>query len=229
MYKVLFFDLDDTLWDTRSNGKESMEEVFYEYQFDRFFPTFDAFYDIYFPHNCMLWEQYRRGSISKDELIVQRLQYPLEGHIPYDREFILSLNEDFLNRTTTKKKLLPGTMEILEYLRPKYEMYIISNGFEEVQSRKMDNSGLTPFFKGMILSDHVGVNKPHPDIFMQALKMANCTSDDALMIGDSWDADIIGANNAGIDQCWYDLGVEESSGFEPTYHIASLSELKGFL
>jgi len=229
MYKVLFFDLDDTLWDTRSNGKESMEEVFFEYKFDRFFPSFKAFYDLYFPHNCALWEKYRQGKITKNELIIQRLQYPLEGHIEYDRKFILSLNEDFLNRTTTKKKLLPGVIEILTYLYPKYKMYIISNGFEEVQSRKMQNSGLDSFFQDMILSDDIGVNKPHPDIFIAALGKANITAAEALVIGDSWDADIIGAKNAHIDQCWYDLGIEKSSGFLSTYRITSLSELKIFL
>ena len=229
MYKVLFFDLDDTLWDTRSNGRESMEEVFYEYKFDRFFPSFNAFYDIYFPHNCMLWQQYREGKITKDELIIQRLYYPLRDHIEYDREFLLTLNEVFLDRTTTKKKLLPDAMEILEYLSPMYEMYIISNGFEEVQSRKMDHSGLTPFFRDMILSDHIGENKPHPAIFEYALKKADYASDDVLMIGDSWDADMIGARNAGIDQCWYDLGIEKSAGFQPTFRITSLNELRKIL
>lgn len=229
MYKVLFIDLDDTLWDTSSNGKESMEEVYQDYGFGRFFPTFDDFYSVYYPHNLGLWKKYREGKITKDELIFQRLAYPLQPFMECSQEFILSLNDDFLNRTTLKKKLLPHTIEVLNYLKPKYKMYILSNGFEEVQYQKMDNSGLTPYFKGVILSDNVGVNKPHPKIFEHAILQANCHPEEVLMIGDSWDADIEGAKNAGIDQCWLDLGIEQSDGFSPTYHITSLIELKEFL
>lgn len=229
MYKVLFFDLDDTLWDTYTNGKESMEEVYRDYRFDRFFSSFEDYYAVYYSNNCRLWEEYRNGKINKEELIFRRLDFPLRPYMTCDREFILALNEDFLNRTVARKKLLPQAMETLEYLYPRYPMFIISNGFEEVQYRKMDNSGLTPFFRGMILSDKVGVNKPNPLIFESALKEAGCASGEVLMIGDSWDADIAGAKNSGIDQCWYDLGVETPGIFEPTYRIVSLSELTDFL
>ncbi len=229
MYKTLFIDLDDTIWDTRSNGKESMEEVYRDYGFDRFFPTFDDYYDIYFPHNCHLWKLYREGKITKDELIVDRLLYPLKPFGIDDKAFALNLNEDFLNRTTLRTRLLPHTLEVLEYLRPQYNMYILSNGFKEVQFRKIENSGLAPFFDGVILSDHVGVNKPHTGIFTAALAEANASREESLMIGDSWDADIVGAKNSGIDQVWYDLGIESASGFEPTYRITSLLELKTIL
>lgn len=229
MYKVLFFDLDDTIWDTTSNGKESMEEVYHAYGFERFFPSFEDYYSAYYPHNLELWKQYREGKITKDELIIQRLEHPLKPYLNCNREFILALNDDFLNRTTQKKKLLPHTMEVLQYLQPKYDMYILSNGFEEVQYRKMDNSGLTPFFKGMILSDNVGVNKPDIRMFREALAVANCSPEEVLMIGDSWDADIVGAKNAGIDQCWLDLGIEIAEGFLPNYRITSLLQLKTIL
>ena len=230
MYKTLFVDLDDTIWDTRSNGKESMEEVYRDYGFDRFYPSFKAFYDVYFPHNCMLWDQYRDGKITKDELIVERLLYPLRPFGNYDKQFILSLNDDFLTRTTTKTKLLPHALEVLDYLKDaQYKMYIVSNGFEEVQYRKINNSGLSPYFEGVVLSDKVGVNKPHPAIFAAALDMAGSTKADSLMIGDSWGADIVGAKNSGIDQVWYDMGFEPSSGFNPTYRIQSLLELKDIL
>ena len=229
MYKTVLIDLDDTIWDTRSNGKESMEEVYRDYGFDRFFPDFETYYEIYYSNNCQLWAKYREGKITKDELIIERLYFPLKSYINYDKNFILSLNDDFLTRTTLKTKLLPYTMEVLEYLSPKYKLYILSNGFEEVQYKKINNSGLAPFFSGVILSDNVGVNKPHPQIFEAALKAAGSSKNETIMIGDSWDADIVGARNFSIDQVWYDLGIEQASVFKPTYHIHSLLELKEIL
>lgn len=229
MYKTLLIDLDDTLWDTRTNGKESMEEVFRDYGFDRFFPDFDTFYAIYYPNNCELWRQYRCGEITKDELIVERLLFPLRPFGNFSTKYILDLNTDFLDRTTRKKKLLPHAIEALDHLRGRYRMFILSNGFEEVQQRKLDNSGLSVYFDDMILSDQVGVNKPHPRIFEAALTRADARKEETLMIGDSWEADIQGAHRAGIDQLWFDQGLEQSSGFEPTYRISSLRELTTIL
>ncbi|MDL2224265.1 YjjG family noncanonical pyrimidine nucleotidase [Bacteroidales bacterium OttesenSCG-928-M06] len=229
MYKTIFIDLDDTLWDTRANGKESMEEVFRDYGFDRFFPDFESFYDIYYPNNMELWRQYRNGEISKEKLIVDRLRIPLEPYMKCDEKFILSLNEDFLKRTTLRKKLIPYTIDILEYLYPKYQLYIISNGFEEVQHKKMENSNLIKYFDKIILSDKIGVNKPHPLIFQEAIKIAQSSEKESIMIGDSWDADIQGAKNAGIDQIWLDLGYEKQGNFTPTHRIKSLIEIQDIL
>ncbi len=228
-YKTLFIDLDDTIWDTRSNARESMEEVYRDYRFDRFFPTFDDYYSIYLPNNLNLWDQYRQGLITKNELIVERLLYPLRPFGIDDENFAIDLNDDFLNRTSAKTKLLPHAIEVLEYLNPNYEMYILSNGFEEVQYKKIKNSGLDSFFKGVILSDEIGVNKPHPAIFDYALQKSGALRHETLMIGDSLDADIKGAKNSDIDQAWLDLGIEKTNGLIPTFHVKTLLELKEFL
>lgn len=229
MYSTVFIDLDDTIWDTYSNGKESMAEIYSGYKFDRFFPDFDTFYNIYYPNNCLLWEKYREGKISKDELIIERIRFPLRPYIIYSDKEILAINDDFLHRTTKKTQLLPYTFETLDYLKPKYRLYILSNGFREVQYQKMDNSGLSPYFEDVILSDNVGYTKPHSKIFEEALRIAKVDKAEAIMLGDSWDADIVGAKKAGIDQIWYDLGIEVSKGFTPTYRITSLRELRQIL
>ncbi len=228
-YKTLFIDLDDTIWDTSSNARESMEEVYRDYRFDRFFPAFDDYYDVYLPNNLHLWEQYRRGLISKKELIIERLLFPLRPFGIHDESFATELNEDFLNRTSSKTKLLPNALEVLEYLYPKYKMYILSNGFEEVQYKKIKNSGLARFWEGVILSDEIGINKPHPEIFDYALQKSGALREETLMIGDSLDADIKGAKNSNIDQAWLDLGTEKINEFSPTFHIQTLLELKEIL
>lgn len=229
MYKTVFIDLDDTLWDTRCNGKESMKEVYRDYRFDRFFPDFDSFYDVYYPNNIELWRKYRNGEITKEKLIIDRLRFPLEPYMDCNEKFILSLNDDFLNRTTLRKKLVPYSKEILEYLKPNYNLFILSNGFKEVQYKKMDRAGISKYFDGIILSDEVGVNKPHPQIFHEAMKRAKSSYINTIMIGDSWDADIYGAKSVGIDQIWLDLGIENKGDFESTHRITSLLEIRNIL
>ncbi len=228
-YKTLFVDLDDTIWDTTSNGRESLEEVYQDYKFDRFFPTFNDYYSVYLPNNLDLWRQYGNGLISKDELIVERLLFPLRPFGITDEKFAIDLNEDFLQRTAMKTKLLPYAKEILTYLRPQYKMYILSNGFEEVQYKKINYSGLDSFFDGVILSDEIGINKPNPEIFFYALEKAQANKNETLMIGDSFESDIVGAKNCSIDQVWYNLKMEKAQSFKPTYQITSLLELKEIL
>lgn len=228
-YENLFIDLDDTIWDTVSNGKTSLEEVYRDYNFGRFFPSFNDFYSIYFPNNCNLWKQYALGKISKEELIFERFLFPLRPHGVSDKKFIRNLNDDFLDRTSRKTQLIPHAMEILEYLYPKYKLYILSNGFNEVQYKKINNSGLSVFFKDIILSDHIGYNKPHPEIFQYALRKTNASKANSLMVGDNWDTDIVGAKNSGIDQIWYTQEDEHSREFEPTFRISCLTTLKDIL
>ncbi len=228
-YKNLFIDLDDTLWDTYHNNKECLKEIYTDYHFDRQYSTFEAFYDYYMPNNLRLWEQYRNHEIDRHTLIVGRFLYVLKPMGIEDVESVLNLNNDFLQRTTTKTKLIPGAIELLEYLRPSYKMYILSNGFREVQFKKLSNSGLAPYFDRMILSEDANIQKPHKEIFDFALKNTNSRRNETLMIGDSWDADIVGAYNSKIDQLWLNPENLPSEGFTPTYIVSSLSEIKNIL
>ena len=146
-YKSLFIDLDDTLWDTYHNNKECLEEVYVAHHFDRHYASFEAFFDIYWPHNNLLWEQYRNNEIDRQTLIIERFRYMLRPLGIEDTKSVLEINNDFLQRTTRKTRLVPGAIELLEYLRPSYRMYILSNGFREVQFKKLSNSGLAPYFE----------------------------------------------------------------------------------
>lgn len=229
MYKNLFIDLDDTLWDTYHNNKECLEEVYNEYKFNRYYSSFEAFFDIYFPNNVKLWANYRQGIIDKPTLILERFLFMLRPFGITDTRYALNINDNFLQRTTTKTRLIPGTIELLEYLRPSYRMYILSNGFREVQSKKLTNAGLAPYFDKMILSEDAGINKPHQDIFNFALINTNSRRNESLMIGDSWEADIEGARLSKIDQLWFNPEQIESKGFVPTYTVTTLSEIKQLL
>lgn len=229
MYKNLFIDLDDTLWDTYHNNKECLEEVYSVYKFDRYYTSFEVFFDCYFSNNEKLWAEYRQGVIDKSTLILERFLHVLRPLGIEDVQYVLNLNNDFLQRTTNKTRLIPGAIDLLKYLKPKYRLFILSNGFREVQEQKLTNSGLAPFFSKMILSEDAGINKPHQRIFDFALVNTNSRRAESLMIGDSWDADIEGAYRSKIDQIWFNPGNLSPKGISPTYTISSLDEIKRIL
>lgn len=228
-YKSLFFDLDDTLWDTYHNNKECLEEIYVDYQFDRHYDSFEMFFARYMPHNLKLWEQYRNHEIDRQTLILERLLYMLRPMGIDDVDFTLKMNRDFLERTTRKTRLVPGAIELLEYLRPFYRMFILSNGFREVQQLKMENSGLAPYFERLILSEDVGIQKPHREIFDYALRCTNSRRHESLMIGDSWEADIEGSYRSKIDQLWLNPERLPIHGFVPTFNVRSLAEIQDLL
>ena len=133
-----------------------------------------------------------------------------------------------MKRLPLGTRLMPHAREVLEYLRSHYRIYILSNGFAELQSRKMQSAGIGHYFDGVVLSEDIGVNKPHRAIFDHALRVAGVAADRALMIGDNYEVDIKGAHGAGIDQVFYNVSGMDISGeaLAPTHTISSLLELK---
>ena len=228
-YKHLFIDLDDTLWDIHLNGKECLEDIYRDYGYAEFYASFDDYYQVYMPGNHHLWALYRQGKISKEELIVERFLVPVRAFGIDDPAYAKKLSDDFLDRTTRKTRLIDGALELLEYLKPRYRMHILSNGFREVQYKKIENSGLMPYFDKIILSEDAGINKPHPDMFTYALKNTNSRRNQTVMIGDSWDADIVGARNSRIAQIWLNPAGEAPQGFKPTHTVHTLAEIKNIL
>jgi len=228
-YKSIFFDLDDTLWDTFHNNKETLEEIYTDYQFGRHYDSFDTFFQYYMPHNLILWEKYRKHEIDRQTLIIERFLYVLRPMGITDSQYILRLNRDFLQRTTSKTKLIPEAIELLEYLQPFYRLFILSNGFREIQALKLKNSGLAPFFEKIILSEDANIQKPHKEIFDFALKTTNSRRNESLMIGDCYEADIEGAYHAKIDQIWFNPDHLPCQTIIPTFQVRTLSEIQEIL
>lgn len=231
-YEVLFIDLDDTLYDFTSNSRETYRAVYDLLGYHRWFDSFEHYYTIYWEYNQQLWQLYNDGKITKDYLNAERYAHPLRVMGVADAEAVgAHFWEESMKRLPLGERLMPYALEALEYLRPKYRMYILSNGFMELQLRKMQSAHIFHYFDGIILSDDIGVNKPHPAIFEHALRVANVTADKAIMIGDNFEVDIKGASQVGIDQIHYDTtqnGIKDTS-FHPTYTIKSLLELKNIL
>lgn len=224
-YKNLFFDLDDTLWAFSANAHDTFEEIYLKHGLDAFFDSFDHFYSIYQSRNAELWAEYGNGQITKEELNRQRFLYPLEAVGAGDAVLAKEYSDDFFAVIPTKGRLMPHAKEILEYLAPHYNLYILSNGFRELQANKMRAGGIDGYFDKIILSDDIGVMKPWPEVFHFALSATQSELRDSLMIGDSWEADITGANGVGMHQAFYNVTARVELPFQPTYQLNDLIEL----
>lgn len=200
----LLIDLDDTLWDFRRNSKIAMHEIYNDYELNQYYDSFESFYDIYMVKNHQLWEQYAKGEITKDYLSLERFLYPLRVVGNEDVELAKKLGKDFLYRTTMQTNLVDGAIEILEYLKAQgYILSIISNGFVEVQYTKLRRSGLIPYFANVFLSEEIGYQKPDIRFFQTVLDRLNASPSECLVIGDNFQTDIQGAQNANIRAVFY--------------------------
>lgn len=228
-YQHIFFDLDRTLWDFDTNSRASIDYLIDKYDLEKKgVPSKDEFWDLYTEINNGLWDKYRKGTIRKAELKVLRYELVLRRFGIFNKEMAEIFGREYLEVLPTKNSVFPGTHELLEYLKPKYPMHIITNGFEEVQEKKMELAGLNSFFYVVITSEAAGVRKPDEGIFRYAMEQSGAEPESSLMIGDDLPVDILGAKDFGMDQIYFNpqrLLHSESI----TYEVETLLEIKNIL
>lgn len=228
-YKHIFFDLDRTLWDFDAAAEVAFERIYEKYELKKLgIPSAHDFHEVYHPLNERLWELYRADKITKDDLNRSRFLKPLEHYGIHDIELADHLSTDYVYYSPRIVRLVPHTMELLDYLKPKYHLHLITNGFQEVQHTKLGGSGLEPYFETLTVSEEVGVKKPNPEIFLFALKKAGATAQESLMIGDEMAVDIDGARAAGIDQIFFNPSGTDTLG-ERTFEVRTLLEIREIL
>ena len=221
----IFFDLDHTLWDFDKNSNLTFIKIFNlnELEID-----IDVFLEAYHPINTNYWDLYRENKISKEKLRFYRLADTFKKlKIEVGDSMIRKLSFDYIDCLSDFNHLIPGAIEILEYLENKYSMHIITNGFKEVQKKKLEKSTIAKYFKTITISEEVGYKKPSPIIFDYALKKANAINSNSLMIGDSYQADILGAINVGVNAILFNY-----HNIDPNDNIISvnnLSDLSSYL
>lgn len=226
-YQHLFFDLDHTLWDFDANARLTLNELYQEHDLGTMgVNDFDLFHTSYIAHNNRLWEKYRNGHIKVDELRWKRMALALLDFKIGDESFARKLGDHFLDLLPSRTLLFPHTIEMLEYLTDKgYDLHLITNGFEKTQHCKLKHSGLERFFKEVVTSEGSNSIKPKKEIFEYAFAKTNSEPAKSIMIGDSIEADIQGAINAGIDQVYVNH-LNETVHLKPTYTIYALDELR---
>lgn len=224
-YQHIFFDLDHTLWDFDKNSQETLLELYRDFKLSELgIVSFPDFYQKYYEINDWLWSQYRVGKISKVELRSTRFKMALEGHGIKNQQLAVELDEYYVKKGPHKTNLLPNSLKTLDYLSKQYVLHIITNGFSEVQSIKMEKTGIEKYFTTVITSDAIGVNKPHPKIFSQALYQTKATRKNAIMIGDNLEADVKGALGIGMDAVFFNPK-KKPHHEKPTFEISDMEEL----
>ena len=228
-YRHLFFDLDHTLWDYDRNVQEALSELFEIYALaDMGVPSRQDFYKAFLEVNNGLWGDYNLGKIDKATLRKVRFRRIFDHLGAQESPIPVEMEKDFMQRTSSKPHLFPYSKEILTYLQAKYELHVITNGFNESQTLKMTSSGIHSYFKLVVTSETTGHKKPDKRIFEYAMEQLGAKSEECLMIGDNPVSDIQGAKNAAIDQVFFNPHNLENIP-EATYTIFCLEELERIL
>ena len=233
-YTHIFFDLDNTLWDFETNSENAMKVACLKYLPEKI--EFDVFFKTYAEINHQLWFLYRQNGITKKELTRRRFQdtfekLGIEGVNPEE------MNSYYLHVMPDQKLLTEGTIELLDYLKSRfYKMAIITNGFSEVQRKKLETSGLNHYFTGVFISEEIKSPKPEKAIFEHALTSMNARKSQSIMIGDDWEVDVIGASRFGMDAMYFrkdslkkaDIQEEETICRTKIFKTENLKELLSF-
>lgn len=223
--KHIFFDLDHTLWDFEKNSALAFRQVFSQYDIT---VSHDDFIDVYVPINAKYWKLYRDEQITQQELRYGRLQEAFDVlQYKVDDELLHLLSAEYVNNLPRFNHLYDGAVEVLDYLKPKYTLHIITNGFHEVQAGKLKNSNIDHYFATITNSEMAGCKKPNPAIFEYALTAAKADKCNSIMIGDCIEADVQGALNCGIDAIYFNEHRQEAHN--SIAQINHLLELKSFL
>ena len=241
-YKAVLIDWDDTIGDFIGAAKLALQEMYDKYHLSDYFASHEEFVSLYKPHNIELWDKYGKDLVTKAFLRVDRFLWPLlhgskvgeKQEAKGERQEFVALakqmSEDFLHLTTAHFSLLEGAEALVRYLAEKYPLTVVTNGFVEVQYEKFEKSGLRDCFAHIVLSEEVGCQKPNPRIYEEALRMNGVSAEEAVMIGDSWNSDIQGAINAGIDQIWIRKSQDPlPEGQSATHIVTSLAEVMEIL
>lgn len=209
--KHIFFDLDHTLWDFHSNSLEALAELYIMFSLEERAPNFSSkhFIDRYVFHNERMWAMYREDRMSKSRLRKARFEYALRDMRIEDKKLAKEIGNAYLDVCPRKTKLNEGAIEVLEALKGKYIMHILSNGFHETQLIKLEQSGLMHYFQHIITSEKAAAKKPNKRMYEYAQVHTGALPDETLMIGDNLEIDVIGALDYGWDAIHYNpIGAE---------------------
>lgn len=239
-YTDIFIDFDDTLYDTHGNAVTALEETFRHFHLEQYFDDPQVFYDDYWRTNIDLWGRYANSEISREYLIVERFRHPLcksekvrvqsEKAASAFKDYCLQVSDVFLDYCSNKPGVVEGAHELMDYLKQKgYRLHMCSNGFHEVQYKKLAACGLRDYFDTIILSEDAGFNKPDPRFFDYAFKQSNAKRESTVMIGDNYSTDIQGAVNAGIDTIFFNRWPDYPATGPLTHEVKSLKEIMAII
>ena len=221
-YKFLLFDLDHTLLDFDTSEDVALTQLLKE----EGVADIQAYKDYYVPMNKSLWKDLELKKITKQELVNIRFS-KLFSHFGIEKDGVyLAVRYQFY--LAQQGQVFSGAMELLDSLIDRgYELYAATNGITTIQTGRLEQSGIAPFFKEIFISEQLHTQKPDAAFYEKiGARIPNFNKNHALMIGDSLSADIQGGNNAGIDTVWYNpQHLENTTQLHPTYEVHSYKDL----
>lgn len=225
-YRHLFFDLDNTIWDFDKNSYNALKNVLTNLGILEESGNYDTLYKTFSEVNENYRKLYRERKIDKQTFQEGRFEIALnENGTPFP-EFSPIINNKYINEISNMKLLKEGAVETLDYLYNKYNLFIITNGFIKSQNNKLEKSGISHYFKKVYISEEVGASKPDRKIFEYAIKSSNARKNESVMIGDTWETDIVGAMKFGIDQIYLPQREVISSPNTPSF-LSTFPQISG--
>ena len=217
-YKILLFDVDDTLLDFKDNERTSLKKLFEFYNFSDLENIFDTYKEI----NKSLWRSFENGEITREAVLNTRFSKTMKTYnINVSGSELEKKYREFLNEG---HKLIENADIVCNELSKTHRLFAVTNGVRETQIKRLKMSGLFPYFEKIFDSESIGYQKPSIEFFNHVEKNIPITNKkDVLVIGDSLSSDIKGGINFGIDTCLFSLEKTEKS--ESTYTITNLKEL----
>lgn len=228
-YKTLFFDLDHTLWDFDKNARITLDTIYKDFELEhKGIGPIETFKSIYEKHNADLWELLRQGKIDRETLKWKRMMLTLEEFEVADESLAQEMSTQYMAILPFQGQLVDGAIELLDYCQSKgYEMHIITNGFNNTQSKKLDTCNIAHYFTHCITSETSNAMKPNRDIFDYTYRLTGANPESSIIIGDTLLVDVLGGINGGMDQVWFNPeGLPAMDAVQPTYNIQHLLELK---
>ncbi|MBQ8183404.1 MAG: YjjG family noncanonical pyrimidine nucleotidase [Clostridia bacterium] len=225
MKRIVLIDLDNTLIDFNECARHSIMNAFSELGFK----YTDNVFETFIRENVKIWKRLERGEITKPELRANRWNIILgKLGIDYDGTIV---EEMFENGVAQGAYAVEGAYDLLDYLYPKYRLYVVSNGFRFVQESRLKIGNFEKYFTDVFVSEDVGIPKPAKEFFDYCFeKMDHPPKEDIILIGDSLTADICGGINYDLDTVWFNKNNETLSGdITPTHTVTKLNEIKNIL
>lgn len=225
-YEIIIFDADETLFDFKKSEREAFKNTMLDFGVE-----YDENYHlrIYQDINTAIWKEFEEGSITQENLKIDRFRRLSESiNMNLDAN---ELAKSYMMHLADGSFLFEGSVDLIQTLKEKYKLTIVTNGLSDVQNKRIGKSVIAHHFEDIVISEEVKVSKPNPKIFELALRNINHTDKSkVLMVGDSLTSDIQGGINFGVDTCWYNPNkIINNKGIQPTYEISNFDELKDLL
>ncbi|MDR2122405.1 MAG: HAD hydrolase-like protein [Flavobacteriaceae bacterium] len=226
--KHIFFDLDNTLWDTDRNSKITLQQMYKDVDVEEKYQlSFLDFFTSYYKRNENLWALYRQEKVTKQNILDQRFKKTFQELGVEDEEIWGYFDDNFLDKVVQNNHLIDNAEETLDYLKTKgYELHVVSNGFIQQTNRKVNDTSIKNYVTTITSGEEINKRKPAREVFELGMKKAQALPEESSFIGDDWEADVLGSKKTGMFPVFFNYKKDEKYKQNGFPIIRDLLELK---